>query len=56
MCPPQGSSAHRYTFTVHALDVETLDLPDDATPAMAGFLINQHEISQAGFMVTYARE
>ena len=56
MCPPQGSIAHRYTFTVHALDVETLDLPDDATPAMAGFMINQHEISQAGFMVTYARE
>ena len=56
MCPPQGSNAHRYTFTIHALNVETLDIPDDATPAMAGFMINQHEITQTGFMVTYARE
>lgn len=56
MCPPAGASAHRYTFTVHALDVESLDLPDDASPALAGFMIHQHEISRAGFMATYARE
>lgn len=56
MCPPQGAGPHRYTFTVHALDVESLDLPEDASPALAGFMIHQHEIERAGFMVTYARE
>ena len=56
MCPPQGAAPHRYTFTVHALDVERLDLPEDASPALAGFMIHQHEIERAGFMVTYARE
>lgn len=56
MCPPQGSTPHRYTFTIHALDVEALDLPEDATAALAGFMINQHEIGRAGFMATYARE
>lgn len=56
MCPPQGAGPHRYTFTVHALDVERLDLPEDATPGLAGFMIHEHEIARAGFMVTYARE
>lgn len=56
MCPPEGASPHRYTFTIHALDVESLDLPDEASPALAGFMIHQHEIARAGFMATYARE
>ena len=56
VCPPPGDSAHRYTFTVHALDVAELELPENATPALAGFMINQHEISQAGIMATYARD
>lgn len=55
MCPPEGAGPHRYTFTVHALDVETLDIPEDASPALAGFMIHQHEIARAGFMATYSR-
>ncbi|RUO32270.1 YbhB/YbcL family Raf kinase inhibitor-like protein [Aliidiomarina sedimenti] len=56
MCPPAGDSPHRYTFTVHALNTEQLELPEDASPALAGFMIHQHEISRAGFIATYARE
>lgn len=56
VCPPAGGSAHRYTFTIHALDTEQLDIPEDASPALAGFMIYQHEIARAGFIATYARD
>jgi len=35
--PPPGHGPHRYIFAVHALGVESLDLPDTATPAFLGF-------------------
>ncbi|WP_116115435.1 YbhB/YbcL family Raf kinase inhibitor-like protein [Amycolatopsis ruanii] len=35
--PPPGHGPHRYFFVVHALNVESLDLPDTATPAFLGF-------------------
>lgn len=56
VCPPAGAAPHRYTFTLHALDVERLDVPDGASPALVGFLIHQHEIARTGFMATYARD
>lgn len=55
LCPPAHGQPHRYTFTVHALDVETLEVPEDASPAMVGFMIHQHRIDDTGFMATYAR-
>ena len=39
-CPPSGHGMHRYVFTVWALPVEKLDLPDGATAANAGFMLN----------------
>ena len=30
-CPPKGDGAHRYIFTVYALDIPTLDGADDRT-------------------------
>jgi hypothetical protein len=36
-CPPAGLN-HRYIITVHALKVEKLDLPPNATPALVGFM------------------
>ena len=30
-CPPQGHGVHHYRFTIHALSVEKLDLPADAS-------------------------
>lgn len=48
-CPPQGCDPHRYIFTLHALSVEKLELPDNATAALAGFMINAHSIGSASF-------
>lgn len=54
-CPPAGSKAHRYVFTVHALDVEQLDLPATAMPAMVGFMVSQHVLGRAHITTFYKR-
>lgn len=54
-CPPMGDKAHRYIFTVHALKVEKLDIPADATAALAGFMINANTINKASFTAKYGR-
>jgi len=38
---------------VHALDVDTLGLDDDATPAMASFAALDHTIARATLTVTH---
>lgn len=50
--PPPGQT-HRYVFTVHALDVPRLDLPDDASAAMVGFFVHQHALGSATLTVNY---
>lgn len=50
--PPPGRT-HRYVFTVHALDVPRLDLPDDASAAMVGFFVHQHTLGSATLTVNY---
>lgn len=45
--PPQGHGDHRYLFTVHAVDVEKLDLPEGATPAFLGFNLFFHTAGRA---------
>ena len=52
-CPPPGA-AHRYVFTVHALDVPTLDVPDDATSAQCRFTLLGHSLETASFTATFA--
>ncbi|MEX8192551.1 YbhB/YbcL family Raf kinase inhibitor-like protein [Comamonas guangdongensis] len=55
MCPPPGDKPHRYVFTVHALSVARLDIPDDATAAICGFMINANSLAKATFTSTYGR-
>ena len=55
VCPPPGDKPHRYVFTVHALSVPRLDIPDDATAALAGFMVNAHTLAKASFTATYGR-
>ncbi|MEH6523547.1 YbhB/YbcL family Raf kinase inhibitor-like protein [Sulfitobacter sp.] len=49
-CPPIGRE-HTYTFTVHALDTDTLEAPEGATAALTSFFINMHSIEQATLSV-----
>jgi len=55
MCPPPGDKPHRYIFTVHALDTQRIDIPEDATAALAGFMINASTIAKASFTALYGR-
>ena len=54
-CPPPGDKPHRYVFTVHALKTDKLDIPQDATAALAGFMINANSIGKASFTAKYGR-
>lgn len=54
-CPPVGDPAHRYQFTVYALDVDQLELPADASAALIGYMIHQHQIGKAQLVVKYGR-
>jgi Raf kinase inhibitor-like YbhB/YbcL family protein len=53
--PPIGDSEHRYVFAVHALDVESLGLDSDASPAFVGFNITFHTIARGLIVPVYAR-
>ncbi|MES2298164.1 MAG: YbhB/YbcL family Raf kinase inhibitor-like protein [Pseudomonadota bacterium] len=54
-CPPKGEKAHRYQFTVYALKVEKLDLPQNASAGLAGFMVNMNSLGKADFVKTYGR-
>jgi Raf kinase inhibitor-like YbhB/YbcL family protein len=54
-CPPKGDKAHRYIFTLYALDVDTLPLNEKTLPPLAGFMLNRHAIAKAAIMAYYGR-
>jgi Raf kinase inhibitor-like YbhB/YbcL family protein len=54
-CPPAGDNAHRYVFTVHALDIERLELPPNATAALVGFNLHGHTLATATITARYSR-
>lgn len=54
-CPPQGDKPHRYVFTVYALKTDKLDIPPDATAALAGFMVNANSLAKASFTARYGR-
>jgi Raf kinase inhibitor-like YbhB/YbcL family protein len=45
--PPPGHGSHRYIFTVHAVDVESLGLAPDTTPTVLGFNLFMHTLARA---------
>lgn len=51
--PPPGHGPHHYWIGVHALDVESLELPDGASPAFLGFNMFFHTIARATLMGTW---
>ena len=54
-CPPAGDKAHRHIFTVHALDIESLALDKNSTPALVGYMLNSHTIAKASIISYYQR-
>lgn len=53
--PPPGHGDHRYIFTVHALKVESLDLPENPTPAQVGFRVHFNKLASASFTTVFGR-
>jgi len=45
--PPAGHGRHHYYFVVHAVDVESLGIDKDATPAFLGFHLFTHTLARA---------
>jgi Raf kinase inhibitor-like YbhB/YbcL family protein len=51
--PPPGHGRHRYYFVVHAVDVESLGIDRDATPAFLGFNLFSHTVGRAMIVPWY---
>jgi Raf kinase inhibitor-like YbhB/YbcL family protein len=45
-CPPAGET-HEYRITVKALKVAKLELPENASPALVGFVSNMNKLAEA---------
>ncbi|GAA4787465.1 YbhB/YbcL family Raf kinase inhibitor-like protein [Rothia endophytica] len=51
--PPAGHGPHRYIFCVTAVDVEKLDIDENATPAVVNFNLFFHGIARAFLTATH---
>ncbi|AKU98840.1 Phospholipid-binding protein [Labilithrix luteola] len=51
--PPAGHGPHRYFVAVHALDVDSLPIQADASPAFLGFNLFFHTLARAMIVPTY---
>ncbi|MFE7799485.1 YbhB/YbcL family Raf kinase inhibitor-like protein [Nocardia sp. NPDC057440] len=51
--PPAGHGPHRYFVVVHAVDVESLEVSEDATPSFLGFNLFFHTLARATVVATY---
>jgi Raf kinase inhibitor-like YbhB/YbcL family protein len=54
-CPPPGHGKHHYHFTVYALKVARLDVPDGAGAALVGYTVNANAIGKAELTGLYGR-
>jgi Raf kinase inhibitor-like YbhB/YbcL family protein len=53
--PPPGP-VHHYIFTVHALKVPRLDLDEQVSPAMIGYMVHMNSLGKASLTVTYGKQ
>jgi Raf kinase inhibitor-like YbhB/YbcL family protein len=53
--PPDGDVAHRYYFVVHAVDVESLGVDDEASAAVVSFNLVFHTLARARLVGTFQR-
>jgi len=54
--PPPGDGPHRYIFAVHAVDVPTLGVDGDASPAYVGFNLRFHTLARGVIIARFGRE
>ena len=54
-CPPEGSGAHRYVFTVYAMPQETLALDETASGAMVGYMASSGSLARATLTAIFGR-
>jgi len=54
-CPPPKHGAHRYQFTVYALP-QTLEIPTEASSALAGYMVNANALASATIEALYKRD
>jgi Raf kinase inhibitor-like YbhB/YbcL family protein len=55
-CPPAGHGIHHYRFTVHALSIAILELPENASGALAGYMINSNTLESSTIEALYQRD
>ncbi len=54
-CPPPGDKPHHYKFTVFALKVDKLSIPNNGTAAFIGFNLNANKLATASVTALYGR-
>lgn len=54
-CPPKGHGVHRYQFTIHALSTP-LDLPQNASGALVGYMVNANSLASSTIEALYQRD
>lgn len=54
-CPPEGDEPHRYNFTLYALPAASLEIPEGASKAVVGFIVNANALDTATLQGTYGR-
>ena len=54
--PPAGHGPHRYYVTVHAVDVERLEVTPESSPAFLGFNLFSHTLARAVLVGTYEQD
>ncbi len=55
-CPPRGHGPHRYVFTLSALDIDTLGLPEGASRQQVEAKMRGHVVATAKLMGKYERK
>jgi Raf kinase inhibitor-like YbhB/YbcL family protein len=53
--PPPGDAPHRYIFAVHALSVESLDVPAEGSAAFVGFNLTFVTLARALLIPVFGR-
>jgi Raf kinase inhibitor-like YbhB/YbcL family protein len=51
--PPPGHGRHHYYFVVHAVDVESLGIDKDVSPAFLGFHLYSHTLARGMIVAWY---